>query len=244
MKKLLTSLILLSIMSLTFIACEEKSKPIKRYTKNDLFESAKYVHYKKSDMDPRLKRYPKAVMFYEEAGSDPSSAFDLALFYEDTLKDYNEAIIWYTRAYEKDYFKAAHNMAISYTSLKDYENAIKWYKISISKGITDSYFNLGLLYENTIKDKEQALKYYKLDTKLGTVDSIESIENLTVFYSKQKDYVTSTAYYFAIAAILNNKDELLKYLRNDLKYSEETIKKGYELQLTMPGLIKRYKGGI
>ena len=241
MKKLLTSLILLSIMSLTFIACEEREKATIVYTADEPMGSAQYFHYKKSDMDPRLKRYPKAVMFYEEAGSDPSSAFDLALFYEDTLKDYNEAIIWYTRAYEKDYFKAAHNMAISYTSLKDYENAIKWYKISISKGITDSYFNLGLLYKNNLEDKEQAIKYFKIHAALG---NLESIDNLALIYIRQKDYIKGAAYYFAIVALLDNKDKLLKYLRNDLKLSEETIKKGYELQLTMPGLKKRYKGGL
>ena len=37
--------------------------------------AGKYFHYKKSDMDPRLKKYPQAVMMYEEAGSSPASAF-------------------------------------------------------------------------------------------------------------------------------------------------------------------------
>lgn len=40
------------------------------------------------------------------------------------------------------------------------------------------------------------------------------------------------------------KEEVLNYLKNDLKIDNETIKKGYELQLTMPGLPRRYTGGI
>ena len=74
---------------------------------------------------------------------------------------------------KKIIFKAAHNMAISYTSLKDYDNAIKWYEIAISKGITESYINLGLLYDVTLKDKEKAMKYYMLDIALGSFQAVK-----------------------------------------------------------------------
>ena len=238
MKKLLTSLILLSIMSLTLISCEEKSKPI-----GPLVTFTRELPiYKKSDMDPRLKRHPQAVMMYEEAGSSPASAFDLGNFYKNDLKDYQEAIVWYTRAYEKGYKKAANNMASAYVDLVDYDNAVKWYKISISKGNEKSYFNLAYVYDKYLKDKTNAIKYYDLDIMKNF--NKDAITNLGLLYAKEKEYIKSAAYFFNLITYYTKKETVLKYLRDDLKYSEETIKKGYELQLTMPGLHDRYKGGI
>ena len=237
MIKLLNALILLSIITFTFSACEEKPKNIRTMD----MTAGKYFHYKKADMDPRLKRYPVAVMMYEEAGSSPASAFDLGNFYTDKIIDYNEAIVWYTRAYEKDYIKAAHNIAMAYEEKKDYDNAIKWYEISLSTGLNYSYFNLALLYDNTIKNREKAIKYYKLDGELG---GIKSLQNLTFLYRKENNHVMATAYYFVISAITDDKPKVLKYLRNKLKYSEETIKKGYELHQTMTGKMAKFKGGL
>ena len=235
MRKLLTSLILLSVMSLTFIACEEKKPLGEERQRKSIF------YYKKSEMDPRLKRYPEAIMMYEEAGSSPASAFDLGLFYEDDLGDYNEAIVWYTRAYDKDYLKAANNMAIIYRKLKDYDNAIKWYEISISRGITASYINLAVLYHHYLKNNEKAVKYYNLDIKLG---HSQPINNMGVLYADNNEPIKASAYFINLIKYRSNKEEMLTHLRDELKYSEETIKKGYELQLTMPGLIYRYKGRL
>ncbi|WP_419767539.1 hypothetical protein [Arcobacter sp.] len=40
------------------------------------------------------------------------------------------------------------------------------------------------------------------------------------------------------------KEYIISFLKEKWNLSDETIKKGYELQLTMPGLPRRYKGGI
>ncbi|NQY51937.1 MAG: sel1 repeat family protein [Campylobacteraceae bacterium] len=238
MKKLLTSFILISLMTISFTACEEK-KPLKMQRMD--MTAGKYFHYKKADMDPRLKRYPQAEMMYEEAGSSPASAFDLGNFYTDKIKDYDEAIMWYERAHEKDYEKAANNIGMAYEDKKDYDNAIKWYEIAILKEDKYAYFNLALMYKRKLKDYPNAIKYYKMDIKTG---SLKSIKNLGLLYAQLNEPVKASAYLLNWVVYMSNKDEILKHLRTKLKYSEETITKGYELQLTIPGLKKRYKGGI
>lgn len=40
------------------------------------------------------------------------------------------------------------------------------------------------------------------------------------------------------------KDFIYSFLKEKWKLSDETIKKGYELQLTIPGLPRRYKGKL
>jgi len=42
----------------------------------------------------------------------------------------------------------------------------------------------------------------------------------------------------------NTKEKIISFLKEKWNLSDETIKKGYELQLTMPGLPRRYKGDL
>ena len=89
--------------------------------------------------------------------------------------------------------------------------------------------------------KENAIKYYNLDIGLGSFQAVKNMANL---YSEYNEPVKSSAYFVSLLEYGSDKNKLLSHLKNTLKYSDETIKKGYELQLTMPGLKYRYKGGI
>ena len=53
-----------------------------------------------------------------------------------------------------------------------------------------------------------------------------------------------SAYMLNLIEYGKTKDRTISFLKEEWKLSNETIKKGYELQLTMPGLPRRYKGGI
>ena len=240
MKKIINAIILTSFLALVFTACQDENDKIIGVYGDEPMGSALII-YKKADMDPRLKRHPQAVLMYGEAGSNPEAAFDLGNFYKIDLRDYDEAIVWFTRAYEKDYVKAANQIALTYEKKKDYDNAIKWYEISIAKGITESYINIAILYHEILKDKENAIKYYNLDIGLGSFQAVKNMANL---YSEYNEPVKSSAYFVSLLEYGSDKNKLLSHLKNTLKYSDETIKKGYELQLTMPGLKYRYKGGI
>lgn len=156
-------------------------------------------------IDDRLKDYPEALEYYEN-----NNAFKLAIFYEEILKDYEKAILWYEKAY--------------------------------MQGNENSLNIIGLIYKNKLNDNDKAKEFFIESVKIGNLDSMQ---NLALFYHTiLNDNVRASAYYIALIDIKYSKDEVLKILREDLNIDDETIKKGYELQLTMPRLPRRYKGKL
>lgn len=237
--------LMLAITIFTILRCvvtfwpDSFSEPIKMYTLYESKGNEKYLYYSKAEMDPRLKKHEKAELIYSESGSYPSADFALGNFYVEELEDYDEAIIWFTRAYEKDYLKAIEKIAGAYTYKDDYVNAAKWYEIAISKNIPHIYITLGNLYARDLRDTENAIKYYNLEEKSNS--SFPAAEFIGDAYIRNNEPVKASAYWIST---LPENEWVLEYLRRELSYSEETLKKGYELQLTMPGLKNRYRGEI
>ncbi|MGB5919488.1 ankyrin repeat domain-containing protein [Arcobacter sp.] len=155
--------------------------------------------------DTRLKDYPEALKYYKN-----NNAFELAIFYEETLKDYEEAILWYEKAY--------------------------------TQGNQDSLNIIGLIYKNKLNDYDKAKEYFIKSIKIGNIDSIQNIA--LFYYSVLKDKVTASAYYIALIDAKYSKDEVLKLLKEELNIDENSIKEGYELQLTIPELPRKYKGKL
>ena len=131
--KILTILALLIFVT----GCEEK--PI----------GEKVIIKSTKDMDPRLKAYPEA-------------AFSLGYFYQNTLKDYKEAIRWYKNAYEKGYLKSANNMGTVYEDLKDYKESIRWYEIASNAKVDKAPTNIAYVYKKIFKDYNNSIKWYKI----------------------------------------------------------------------------------
>ncbi|WP_422079253.1 tetratricopeptide repeat protein [Sulfurimonas sp.] len=189
-----------------------------------------------------LKNYKEAIKWYKLGINveDGYSAMGLALLYEENLKDYPTAIKYYKKAYSLGHIGAAYNLAMLYhTTLKEYPNAIIWYKKAHSLGHKSSAYNLAILYKKKLKDIPNAVKWYKKAIDLGDSKALDGLSLLL----KDNNLTLATAY--VIAGIGNGftKKETLKYLRNDWKVDEETIKKAYKLQLKLD-IPKHYKGGI
>ncbi|ADG94412.1 TPR repeat-containing protein [Arcobacter nitrofigilis DSM 7299] len=231
MTKLIKILAILALL-IFVTGCEEK--PI----------GEKVVIKSTKDMDPRLKAYPEAVEWYENSDSYPEAAFNLGVLYHTKIKDYEEALFWFKKTYENNYLDALNNIGSVYSDLKDYKEALTWYKKAISKNIIESYYNLAYLYHTKLKDYQNAIKYYKI--AIERESSIESsIKNISWLYHENlKDDVTASAYMINLIEYGKTKDRTISFLKEKWNLSDETIKKGYELQLTMPGLPRRYKGGI
>jgi hypothetical protein len=231
MTKLIKILVILTIL-IFVTGCEEK--PIGKITKD--------TYNLKSEMDPRLKAYPEAVEWYKDSDSYPEAAFSLGYFYNNTLKDYNSSIKWYKIAYKMGYLKSANNMGTVYEDLKDYKEAIRWYEIASNAKVDKAPNNLGYLYKKKYKDYKVAIKWYKVGIERESILSIKGISWL--YHENLNDDIKATAYMINILAYGENKEELIDFFKTTWNLSDETIKKGYELQLTMPGLPRRYKGGI
>ncbi|MED5579516.1 MAG: tetratricopeptide repeat protein, partial [Nitrospinota bacterium] len=90
------------------------------------------------------------------------------------LKDYKEAVKWYTKAANQGYASAQYNLgwmyAKGYGVLKDYKEAVKWYTKAANQGVAKVQSNLGWMYERgigVIKDKVQAHMWYNLASISG-----------------------------------------------------------------------------
>lgn len=140
--------LLLVLLFLLFTGCEDKPVTV-------IVDNSDYM----KKMDPRLKAYPEAVEWYEDAEKYPEAAANLGYFYHDTFKNYELAIKWYKNAFKGGFKKVSNNIGSAYRDLNDYQNAIKWYIKTDSK---DSLNNLGLLYDIKLKDSINAIKYYKM----------------------------------------------------------------------------------
>jgi TPR repeat protein len=96
--------------------------------------------------DRRLESYPNAAQWEQEAiDGDADAMYNLGHTYQTKVKDYEKAIYWYKKAYEKDKGSdAALNIGYVYSDkLKNYNEAIKWYELSAKAGNKDAYYSLG-----------------------------------------------------------------------------------------------------
>lgn len=95
------------------------------------------------------RQYIKAEVWYKKAISlgEDGAYFNLALLYDEELKDMSKAIEYYVKASKKDYIDATYNLAIlfQYTK-KDIPSAIKWYKVGVDKSDYGCIKNLANLY--------------------------------------------------------------------------------------------------
>ncbi|WP_419767542.1 hypothetical protein [Arcobacter sp.] len=133
-------------------------------------------------------------------------------------------------------------MATSYKDIQDYKNSIKYYTQAYLAGDKKAAEGLALLYEINLNDYKKAENWYKKAIKRKSLSAIKNIGLL--YHENLNDDVKASAYYIALIDEKYSKDEVLNLLRNKWNLSNETIKKGYELQLTMPGLPRRYKGEL
>ena len=94
--------------------------------------------------------------------------FYLALLYEQELKDYDQAIIYYKKAIGKNHTNAMFGLAFLYEEkFKDYKQAIIYYKKAIEKDYPLAMSALASLYYKQNREKKQCLllseKAYSLE---------------------------------------------------------------------------------
>lgn len=120
-------------------------------------------------MDARLKQYPEAKALYEKAQQDNyNAAFDLAIFYDDTLNDNKKAIYWYEVAYKGKTPGAAYNLGYIYEKeLHNYTKAVEWYEKAAKRGDIKAPMALGLVYEEHYKNNDKAIEWYKKAYEIG-----------------------------------------------------------------------------
>lgn len=236
MKNKILKIVLTSLVVLSFSACDDKKDDIPK------IGSEKKVKLPKPAWEDRLTNYKDTGKWFQLADEDEKAAYNIANTYSIKIKDYKKAIEWHL--YSDSIISNVenlYNLAITYSDLKDYSQAIKYYKEAFYLKKIESANNLGSLYED-LKDYEQAKSWYK---KAIERESLDAIKNLGLLYHNNlRDDVKACAYYIALIDEMYSKELVLRLFKERWKLSNETIKKGYDLQLKMEGLPRRYTGDL
>ncbi|HZV21119.1 MAG TPA: tetratricopeptide repeat protein [Hyphomicrobiales bacterium] len=113
--------------------------------------------------------------------------FVLASLYERGVgvpKNDAYAIAWYRKAAKSGHIRAMHNLGVMLAARamqKDYEEAASWFMQAASAGLSDSQFNLALLYERGLgleADRERAFFWYEVAARAGDKEAMQRAEAL------------------------------------------------------------------
>ncbi|MBJ7535072.1 sel1 repeat family protein [Rhodomicrobium vannielii ATCC 17100] len=115
------------------------------------------------------------------------SQFVLASLYErgaGVPKNEDQAVGLYRRAAAVGHVRAMHNLAVLLTAHEtpeDYKQAAALFTAAAQAGVTDSQFNLALLYERGLglaKDYQKAFFWYEVASREGDKDAIRAAERV------------------------------------------------------------------
>ena len=236
-KNNILKIVLVSLLALSFSACDDNESSSK------MISSEKKVRLPKPEWEDRLTNYKDTGKWFQLADDDERAAFNIGNTYSDKIKDYEKAIEWYLYSDSiKTDASNLFNLALNYDENKNYNSAIKYYKKAFLLGKTKSAHNLGLLYEEVLKDNQNAVKWYKKAIERENTIALKNIGLL--YHNDLKNDLYASVYYIALIGTGYTKDEIITFLKKEWKIPNETIKKGYELQLKMEGLPKRYTGDL
>ncbi|QDF27567.1 tetratricopeptide repeat protein [Halarcobacter anaerophilus] len=268
MIKIIVKLLIIGIISISFIACEDKKIEEKevKFTPKLLMPEVKeeYInkYFKLSQLynakdDPipamkigyayseKLHDYEKALEWYKYADSmiplGENSYF--ACYALQQLKRYDEAISWCQKAIDLKWDEALFRMGKVLELKKEFNQAIEFYKQSFEKNKDKvAANNLGLIYSLELKKYDEAEQWFRKSIQEGYE---LAYKNFAIFYHNSfNDDIKASAYAIAVIDTKYTKSSVLKLLQNEMKIPNETIKKGYELQLTSDEFPIKYKGEL
>lgn len=267
MTKTILKVSFIIFLFISFIGCNDSKEekvdftpklPIPTWDKNaenKIWFAYKEWHYAKHDPIPAMKigyayseelhDYEKALEWFKYADSmiplGENSYF--ACYALQQLKRYDEAISWCQKAIDLKWDKAISLLGTVYEDYGKYEKAVQYYKQSFEQtkdGLSAN--NLGFIFSKKLNNYKEAEKWYKEAIKLNNYQSYNSISSL--YHKNLKDDIKASAYSIAVINTKYTKSSVLNVLQKDWKIPNETIKKGYELQLNSDEFPIKYKGNL
>jgi len=190
-----------------------------------------------------LKDYDKAIQWFKYSNSMkpmPENSNYMCYAYQ-MKKEYEESIKWCKNAIELGSDEALIGLGFSYSKLKDYENAVKWYLKASEKNHPDSMINLGSIYTKML-DNKNAEKWFKKAIEKEDLDAYQGISKF--YHDNLKDNIKASAYSIALINTKYTKKSVLTLLQKTWKIPNETIKKGYKLQLNSDEFPIKFKGDL
>lgn len=267
----LFKLTILIFIAFSFSACEEKSSqetqtqevqykatlPMPEWDENLSSKMGKYAtlwHTSKHDPIPatqigyayanKLEDYEKALQWFEYSNSMKPTADNSAYACSalQQLKDYDKAIKWCDNAISLGSTKVFIILASIYNEKQDYQATEKWLLKAFDSKDKDAPISLGYLYANNLNDYVKAEQYYKEATKIKDLEAFNNISRL--YHHKLKDDIKASAYAIALIGNKFSYRSVIKLLKEDWQIPNETIQKGYELQLNSDEFPIKYDGEL
>ena len=133
-----------------------------------------------------LKKAFEIALDFAKKGNE-FQMFDVAGYYLNgvgTKINKEEAIEWYTKAYEKGFSEASYILGYIYQTDKDYKDndkAIYWYDLSAKANNPRACYNLGYIYYDgtiVLKDNNKALEYLNKALSLGIKEAQVLIDQI------------------------------------------------------------------
>ncbi|RXJ67334.1 hypothetical protein CRV08_10425 [Halarcobacter ebronensis] len=264
MTKTILKISFIIFLLISFTACNDskneelKSKlPLPSVKESDINKYYKFSDYLAAKKDPipamkigyayseKLHDYEKALEWYKYADSmiplGENSYF--ACYALQQLKKYDEAISWCQKAIDLKWDEALFRMGKILELKNEFNKAIDYYKQSFEKNKDKvAANNLGLIYSLELGQYIEAEQWFKKSIHEGYE---LAYKNFAIFYHKRlSNDIKASAYAIAVIDTKYTKSSVLKLLQNDWKIPNETIKKGYELQLTSDEFPIKYKGDL
>jgi uncharacterized protein len=258
-------IVVISLLTISFSACEKKQKEeekeVKFTPKLAMPESGKLREMgliglwydAKHDPIPatkigyayseELKDYEKAIQWYKYSDSMISlgeNSYFTCYAYQQ-LKQYDEAIKWCQNSIDLKWDEALYQLATIYFKKDDFENSLIWFKKAYDKGDKIAITSIGLA-NASLGNYEEAEKWYKLGVENKNTDSYHNLSRF--YFNTKKDNIKASAYAIALINTKYTKSSVIKLLKDEWKIPNETIKKGYELQLNSPDFPIKYKGEL
>ncbi|MGP2658240.1 tetratricopeptide repeat protein [Malaciobacter sp. WC5094] len=264
----IVKIVLVSISAFIFTACEpiqkkeevkyKASLPMPKWDEKAKENIDKYwSNWNDAKKDPipatkigyayseELKDYDKAIEWFKYSNSmKPMGENSNYMCYAYQMKkEYKEAIKWCKNAIELGSDEALFRLGYTYTQLKEYKKAINYYKESYKKTKDKKTANnLGFIYQEKLNMYNESKEWYEKAIKESNMESFHNISRL--YHHSLKDDLKASAYSIALINNKFTKRSVLNTLQNKWKIPNETIKKGYELQLNSPDFPIKYKGDL
>ncbi|MDY0051821.1 MAG: tetratricopeptide repeat protein [Aliarcobacter sp.] len=267
----LTKVLLFIFITLSFSACEEKSSqesktqeivyiatlPMPEWDEvggKKIWDAYKNWHDAKHDPIPatqigyayanKLQDYEKALQWFEYSNSMKPTADNSAYACSalQQLKQYEKALTWCNNAISLGSTQVFIVLASIYNEQENYQETEKWLLKAFDSKNKDAPISLGYLYANNLKDYVKAEQYYKEAIKIRDLEAFHNLSRL--YHHNLHDDIKASAYAIALIGNKYSYQSVMNLLKKDWQIPNETIKKGYELQLNSPEFPIKYKGDL
>jgi TPR repeat protein len=173
-------------------------------------------------IDARLNNNQTAIEWEKDAlAGDADAMYNLARTYQTELKDYDKAIYWYEKAYDKEPSNdIANNLGYLYDDLGQYDKAIQYYKWATENGHALSALNLGILCKNRLQDYDKAIEWYKKAYNMGNMGGANGLGYL--YKNIKNDLKKAEEWYNN--AIKGGNTEALQNMAHLYYQQDDTIK--------------------